>query len=71
MSKYEPIKNDDSVVAHHEDGTISNHKWGTLKNGFMHKRIINPITMVYLPRTNKNFYVTYMPTRGFKYEVRA
>lgn len=70
MSKYEPIKNDDVVIAHHEDNTITKHRFRALKNDFMHKRISSPIKMVYLPRTNKNFYVTYKPTQGFRYEVK-
>ena len=70
MKNYEPIKNDDTVVAHHVDGTTSKHKWGSLKNDFMHKRITSPISMIYLPRTNKNYFVTYKPTQGFKYEVK-
>ncbi len=69
MKLYEPIKNNDVVIAHHEDGSISKHKFSALKNDFMHKRILSPITKVYLPRTNKNFYVTYKPTKGFRYEA--
>ena len=69
MKEYEPIKNDDTVIAHHEDGSISKHKYGILKNDYMHKRISSPITMVYLPRTNKNYFITYNPTKGFRYEV--
>ena len=69
MKRYEPINNNDVVIAHHEDKTITRHKYGILKTEFMNKRILSPITMVYLPRTNKNYRVSYKPTKGFRYEA--
>lgn len=68
MPKYEPIKNDERVVAHHEDKTVSFYtKWSYLKNDFIAGKITNPIVRVYSNKTRKNYEVTYHPTKGFKY----
>jgi hypothetical protein len=68
MKREDLIKNDERVVAHHQDKTASFYtKWSYLKNDFIAGKITNPIVRVYSHKTRKSYEVTYQPTKGFKY----
>ena len=68
MSKFEPIKNTDKVMAYHEDGTVSERKWSNLKQDFISNNVLVPVKKVRLIKTGRYYFVIYHPTKGFKYE---
>jgi hypothetical protein len=61
------IPNDSKVVAHTEDNKTYDWKMGELKQAFLSGSIGYTILFVYFPRKNKNYYVSYNPTKGFRY----
>jgi len=68
IKKSKLIRNDDHIVAHHvtkRSTELQNYKFGQLKQLFIAGKIKYPISKIYVPRLNKNFHVTYAPTRGF------
>lgn len=67
MKKYEPISNSDIVIAHMDSG-VKEYRFGQLKSDFLAKKIIEPISKIYHPRSNQYFKCTYQPTKGFSYK---
>lgn len=63
----DPINNNDIVVAHTLDGKIFNWKLGNLKKAYISNNVPYEIVFLYFPKKNKNYYVSYNPTKGFKY----
>lgn len=67
--KSAPIQNCDKVIA-----TIANsnetitYTFRNLKTLFIAKKLTVTISSLYLPRTNTHWFVTYNPTKGFKYK---
>lgn len=66
----ELIDNKDTVVAHTSDNNIHTWKMGALKEAFISKKLPYVVTFLYHIKSNTNYFVTYAPTRGFRYEKR-
>ncbi len=64
MKSTEPIKNDELVVAITASGQKLNYRFGNLKQDFQAKRIKEKIKKIYVPRTNKNYFIVLKPTQG-------
>ena len=62
------LSNDSEVVAHTTDNKIAKWKMGELKKAFLSKKLSYNVVFVYFPRKNKNYYISYHPTKGFKYK---
>lgn len=62
------LSNDSQVVAHTADNKIIKYKMGDLKRDFLSNKLPSKVIFVYFPKKNKNYYISYHATKGFKYK---
>ena len=62
------LSNDSQVVAHTTNNQIIKWKMGDLKRAFLSNKLPHKVVFVYYPKKNKNYYISYHPTKGFKYK---
>ena len=64
--KKDPIANNEKVLAHTKEGNVIPWNMGELKQAFLSKKL--PYQVLFLSFRNKQYYVSYNPTKGFTFQ---